>query len=451
MPFLKACNTMNFIPKNNRSRLAIKNIGASILIKGASILISFYLVPLTLGYLNQYEYGVWLTLSSILSWVYLLDIGLGNGLRNKLTEAIADNDMHLGKIYVSTTMFFMFIIVLVFYCAFLIAQKWLDWYSILNVDRSSIKNLNHIVTIVFAFVCIGFLFKIIGNIYMAYQKSAVNDLLALLGNLFSLIVIFICTKITDGSLFTVALIFSSIPALVYLVMLPVTFIIYPQIAPSLKTIKVRHFHSLISLGAKFMIVQIACVIIFMTSNLIISQLLGPEEVTPYNIANKLFSATTMAFTIIITPFWSAITDAYVKGENDWIIKTVKRLRTIWLVVSVLTILIVSFTPYIYQLWVGPDIHITYALSLLCAIYAIVQNWNNIFAYAINATGKLLVSLILAISQALLYIPLAVFLGKILGIYGIVIALCSVLLLSSIILPIQYNMIFRAKAKGVWDK
>ena len=106
--------------KNKRTKLAIKNIGVSLILKGASILISFILVPLTLDYLNSYEYGIWLTLNSVLSWIYLFDIGLGNGLRNRLTEALAAKNFELGKIYVSTTFFFMTLIVVAFYLLFLV-------------------------------------------------------------------------------------------------------------------------------------------------------------------------------------------------------------------------------------------------------------------------------------------------------------------------------------------
>ncbi|MCK7523619.1 MAG: hypothetical protein MZV64_41275 [Ignavibacteriales bacterium] len=60
------------------------------------------IVPVTLNYLGKTEYGIWLTLASILSWLINLDFGLGNGLRNKLAEALALNDIKLARIYVST-------------------------------------------------------------------------------------------------------------------------------------------------------------------------------------------------------------------------------------------------------------------------------------------------------------------------------------------------------------
>ena len=66
-----------------RSEKNKKNIVVSAGIKIADTMVHLLLVPLTLGYLNAYEYGIWLTLNSILAWINSFDIGLGNGLRNK--------------------------------------------------------------------------------------------------------------------------------------------------------------------------------------------------------------------------------------------------------------------------------------------------------------------------------------------------------------------------------
>ena len=62
-----------------------------------SVLINFLLVPLTLNYLNPTRYGIWLTLTSVINWVNVLDIGLGTGLRNKFAEALATNDDGLAR------------------------------------------------------------------------------------------------------------------------------------------------------------------------------------------------------------------------------------------------------------------------------------------------------------------------------------------------------------------
>lgn len=437
--------------KDARTKLAAKNIIASVFLKGGSILISFFLVPLTLGYLNEYEYGVWLTISSVLSWVYMFDIGLGNGLRNKLTEAIALGDKTLGKVYVSTTFFFMTLIVAGFYAVFLICQNFLDWYSILNVDPLLTANLGSIISVVFAFFCLSFIFRLVGNVFMAHQLPAVNELLAFLGNAISLIIIYVLTKTTAGSLYDVALTFSSVPAIVYALAIPLTFLRYREISPSVKYIRVGYFNSLVSIGFKFMVIQISCLIIFMTSNLIISRMFGPQDVTPYNIANRLFSLLSVGFTIIITPFWSAVTEAYTKGETGWIAQNVTRLRRIWLLTCLLGALIVALSPLIYELWVGKEVAIPAALSVACCLYALIQNWNNIYSYTINGIGRLTVSLICSIVSAVVYIPLAVLLGNRFGLVGVVAALCLSLSVGSIVQPIQYAKLIKGKATGIWVK
>lgn len=230
MTFISNILKRFFRQGDSRTLLMKKNIIASFLLKGGSIIVSFLLVPMTLGYLNPYEYGIWLTLNSVLSWVYLLDIGLGNGLRNKLAEARAKGDMQLGKIYVSTTFFFMTLIIVVFYGLFLIGQNFLDWYSILNVDPAKVDNLGSIVTVVMAFFCLSFVFKLIGNVYMAWQLPAMNDLLAFVGSLISLVIIFILTKTSSGSLFDVAMTFSAIPAVVYAIAIPISFVYLKEIS-----------------------------------------------------------------------------------------------------------------------------------------------------------------------------------------------------------------------------
>lgn len=425
-----------------RSSRAVKNVFASMFFRGGSILISLLLVPLTLSYLNQYEYGIWLTLSSVLTWVYVLDIGLGNGLRNKLSEALALDDKALAKTYVSTTFFALLFIIIGIYLLFAILQHWLDWSAILNVDPSKVGDLNSIVNIVFAFFCCNFVFKIVGNIYMAYQLSAINDLFTLLGNLLSIVLIYLCTIWTSGSLAKVAYIFSGAPVVVLLIAFPVTFLRYKEIAPSFSFVRLKYLKELMSLGGQFFIIQIACIILFMTSNLIISRLFGPEEVTPYNIAFKYFSLVTIGFTIIVTPIWSAITEAYTLGDMAWIRNITKKLLWIWLASVGITLIMLLCASPIYTWWVGEEIEIPFTLSLICGIYVCISNWNNVFSYIINGIGKIRLQLYSSVIASLLFIPLALILGRTWGIPGVVGAMCVCLLFSTVLLPVQFVYIIK---------
>ena len=114
-----------------------------------------------------------------------------------------------------------------------------------------------------------------------------------------------------------------------------------------------------------------------------------------------------------------MTEAYTKGETGWIAQNVTRLRRIWLLTCLLGALIVALSPLIYELWVGEEVAIPAALSVACCLYALIQNWNNIYSYTINGIGRLTVSLICSIVSAVVYIPLAVLLGNRFGLVGVV--------------------------------
>ena len=90
------------ISKKRSSRLQ-KNILASFVAKGWSAVIVLLSVPVTLNCLGEYNNGVWLTISSIMLWIDQLDIGLGNGMRNKLAAYLAHGEDERARMLVSST------------------------------------------------------------------------------------------------------------------------------------------------------------------------------------------------------------------------------------------------------------------------------------------------------------------------------------------------------------
>ena len=122
-----------FTKGQDRSIKIKKNILASIKIKGLSILISLVLVPLTINYVNPTQYGIWLTLSSIVAWFSFFDIGLTHGLRNKFAEAKAKGEDNLAQILVSTNYAILAIIFSVVWISFISNNNFLDWTQILKI------------------------------------------------------------------------------------------------------------------------------------------------------------------------------------------------------------------------------------------------------------------------------------------------------------------------------
>jgi len=444
---------LNIITKGHeRSVNAKKNILASLIIKGCSILISLFLVPLTIHYLNPTRYGIWLTLSSIIGWLGFFDIGFGNGLRNKFAQSIAMGKHEQARVYVSTTYAILSIIIASVLILFFLINPFLDWSRILNTPGSMSGELSILALIVFVFFCLQFVLQLITTVLTANQQPAKASLFNLIGSLFSLTVIFILTKTTSGNLLYLGAAFGFAPILV-LGISSIWFYSheYRKYAPSFKFVKFGYARDLMSLGIKFFVLQIAAVIIYQTSNIIIAQLFGPAQVTPYNIAYKYFSIIPMGFGIIMMPFWSAFTEAWTKNDIGWIKNTIKKLKFIWVLMSIAAILMLIFSNFIYRMWVGKEIAVPLGISVVMAAYVILNAWCGIYSQFLNGVGKIKLQLYSGLLGALINIPLAIYLGRHLGISGVVLSTFLIAIISAIWSPVQYFKLINNKAKGIWNE
>ena len=437
---------------HSRTALIKKNIAGSFVIKGVSVLASVLLVPLTIHYVDQERYGLWLTIASIVGWISFFDIGFGNGLRNKLAESKANNDYSLCKAYVSTTYFFIALISFVLLIAFNFCIPYIDWTGLLNVSSGLDHELKVIIHIVFSLFCIQFVLKIISTIIIAYQEPAKAALIDMVAQVVSLVSIFFLAKFADSSLFYLSLCYSLSPVLV-LAAASLYFFRgkFRMIAPSFKCIDVGIARDILSLGLKFFVLQIAVVVIYQVTNVIISNVVGPVAVTEYNIAYKYFSVSFMFFSIIITPFWSAFTDAYTQNDYPWMVRIYHKLYRLTVVIMVGIVFMQLVSPFVYRLWVGKTVTVSYWVSFWISIFMMLNVWNNLHAFIINGIGKVKVQLYVYLIGTAGSIPLALYLGRLWGVQGIVLASIIFSLLPAVLLKIQVSKILGRRAKGIWNK
>lgn len=445
----------NYLNKGHeRSVKTKKNIVASILIKILSIGISFVLIPLALNYLNPTKYGIWLTLTSIIGWFGFFDLGLGNGLRNKLAEALAKNDMASAKIYISTSYAVLSIIIGIVYLIFFLIFPHLNWTKILNTPPEMSEEIHKLIFIVFSFFCLQFIIKHISVILKADQKSAISGGINTIASLLSLIFVFVLTKTTNGSL-----LWLSIAVSVANIIAPLFVTVwyfgsdYKHLTPSIKHVKFKYAKGLMSLGFMFFIMQFAALIVFSTDSYIIAQLFGPEAVTPYNIAFKYFSIITMGFSIITTPFWTAYTDAYHKHDYEWIKRITNKQVKFWGLSAIGVVIMLVCEKWFYHIWIGDKVTIPFSLSLTMAIWVLISSWTSIFGNFLSGVEKIRLSLIHSIIMIFLNVPLSIFLAKTLGMgpTGVMLATCLCVLPQVFLHPIQYKKIINKTASGLWGK
>ena len=271
-----------------------------------------------------------------------------------------------------------------------------------------VNDLDRILMVTVFFVCAYiFIFKLIGNIYMGLQLPAVSNMLIATGQTLMFIGTFSVYKSGSHSLLHIAMVNTLSPLLVYLLAYPYTFFFrFPRLRPAISLVNLREAREVISMGVQFFVLQISGVVLFMTSNILISKLFTPSMVTPYQIAYRYFSIMLVAFTVICMPFWNATTDAYERGDLQWIHRATRKLRLMTVGIFVSMIVMILLSNFVYSVWIGQGITIDICMSITVAIYIFILIYSMRYSYFINGIGKLRLQLIFSVTAAILFIPLA---------------------------------------------
>jgi O-antigen/teichoic acid export membrane protein len=443
----------SFFTKGDARTLVVKkNVAFSFLFKGGSILISLILVPLTINYITPLHYGIWLTLSSLIGWFGFFDVGLGNGLKNKLSEAISRGDHFLAKSYVSTTYAVMSIIGASLLTIFILLNFFIDWAKILNAPESMSHELGLVAFVFFFIFSIQFVIQLINVVCFAKQNTMITSLIGFLGNLLAFAIIFVLTRTVEGSLLALCLAIGTAPVIIYICFSIFLYrTVYKEFSPNFRYAKFKYVKDIIGLGFKFFIIQLGLIFYYNADNIIIAQVVGPTAVTPYNIAYKYFAVITMISGIIMTPLWPAFTEANIKGDFVWIKAMVMKLQKICLMVFSLSMVMLVLSPFAYKLWVGDKVQVPFTLSIVLAIYTSLNTYRTVFCYYANAVGKVNVQLIIVLASGLINIPMGIYLGKHLGATGVILSTTILCVICGVIEIIQYRKLISGKANGIWNK
>jgi O-antigen/teichoic acid export membrane protein len=429
-----------------------RNIVYTFLIRGLSVLIGFMLLPLTINYLNATQYGIWVTIASLVAWINTFDIGLSNGLRNKLAHSLALGEHDAVQHDISTTYALLCGIAAAVFVVFYGVGLFFNWNWLLRVPATVQFDIWPVLVITLASFCIQFILQPVNSILIAMHQPFKASLILLLGQALTYVLIWVLSVFTRGNLYLLVLVASGSPVLVLLLANIYLFATsLKAFVPRLKNVLLLNAKSLMNVSAAFFFIQIGALILYETDNIVISRILGPQEVTTFNIPFKYFSVINIVFYIIITPYWSAFTDAYAREDFGWIRGSIRKMRKLWAAAAVLAFVLYLFSGIVYRLWIGKGIAVPNMLSLSMAVYAILQTWMVIHAYLLNGVGKLRVQLILVIATGIINVPLSIFLIKQVGLPGTVLANIIVMLVTNVFITWQCKLIMANKATGIWAK
>lgn len=368
------------------SRNVVLNMVNTLLVKGGALVIALLTTPEYMRYFNNKSVlGVWYTMLSILTWVLYFDLGIGNGLRNKLVESIASGNIKKQKEYVSSAYIFLSFVAAALAVILLVICRFINWNVVFNVSEVDISRqlLTSAVMIVLSGIICQFVLRLISSIMYAIQKAFIPNLMSLITNTMVLLFVFIANRTGNNNriillswVYFVASILPMFVATLYVFLFPLRSI-RPNIHCYQKDCAIEVFKT----GSGFLILQIAGMMIGNSFVVyLISVLLGAASVVEFNVYYKIFSNAFMLFTILMTPIWSAITKAMATGRFEWIKRMLKKLRFALIAIFFAQFSVVPIMQTVFDIWLGDQ---TIPADLMIQLVFILNN-GIMMLYQLNA-------------------------------------------------------------------
>lgn len=397
-----------------------RNSIMSMIYKIMSTGVSFISAPLLLYCLGEEKYGAWASILSLISWVYYCELGIGNGLRNKLASSLAVDDNKSPRKYVAISYV---LISGVSALVFLIALIGIRFFDIAGFFGLSFldENVNLCIAIALFFACINFVMSLANNILYAIQKASLVNLFNLVAQVLFVILLSIYAATGIRLLLFMALGEGVSQLLKNLIETIFVFKKNPNLRFTLKDIQKSYSKDILSFGLQMFLVQIAALILNTTDNLVISKLFGTAAVTPYSFCYKYFNMIEILYVALITPLLSAYTAAYIRKDCDWILKSLKKNGGLYVLFALGTIVAALIFKPFATFWLRKELLFDNKMIFCTALYFIILMFNHVFSTFVTGISKIKETMITTVIGTILNIPVSIFLARKvgLGVTGII--------------------------------
>lgn len=430
---------------SRRSSVVAKNVVGSFVVQGAALILALFTLPAYIRFFeNQLILGVWFTVLSVISWILNLDLGIGNGLRNRLVVALAKNDRAGARRYISSAYVIALGIVLFLGLSVAVSFRFIDWNGFLGVPTEVIEGgvLAETATIATIGILVQFALRLIVSVLYALQMSAVTGLVNLANSAGMLLVVLTMTSGSNSEklilLAKASVVSTNLPLLVASVVVFST--ILRDCSPRVGLFDGPLAWDVAKEGGKFFGLQVSYMLIVNTDAFLISRFAGPQYVVDYQIYSRFFFLFSSVFILALAPVWSAVTQAFAQGDLDWIERLYLRMRRMAFAALIGILSLWVSLQWLVDLWLGSNsIVVNMGYSLLFAVLSAEMIWIGVLSSVVNGLGRLRVQLLSYGIGALIKLPVALMATQGLASWvGIILATAIALLPYSILQPIRLN-------------
>ncbi len=422
---------------------------SAVLSKGVVLLVSVITVPLTVHYLGAEMYGIWITISTTIALLVVLDLGIANTLTNLISEAYANDDREQAARYATTAFWMMILVAVVLAAVGLVLLPHITWGSLFHVhDPKVIRAISHAIVAAYLVFLVSLPAGLAAKMLGGYQEVRSANIFAAIGSILSLIAIFAVVTLRGSLPVLVLTYMGSLVGANVLCLLWLWLHHKPWLTPWPRYMDRSVVRRLMQTGGEFFLIQIAGLIVFNSDNLVITHYLGPAAVTPYSVAWRLANYAA-ALQMITTPaLWPAYAEAAARGDMAWVRKTFQRVMIATMTLVFLSCIAVMFYGRtIIRHWAGQAAVPSQSLIVMMCLWVIISTFMNNTSCVLVALNKTRLQAWASVAAAGANIAATIWLVQRIGVVGVIVGtIASYLLILVIPQTWQASRVLQAVSK-----
>lgn len=433
----------------SRLKLAVYASSANIISSLLAFAITLLAVSLTIGYLGEERFGIWMTIASISSMLSFMDFGVGNGMVSQIARSNVAHDRRALGLTATRGLLTLATIGFVVGAALLLANMAFPLINILKIEsaeaRTDAQQLILLFIVLFALnIPLGGLFKIMQGLQRGWIVYTTRSCASAL----SLMLIYVLAQQEAPPVYLLMATYG-VTVLAPLALLPLCMKLglltrhANRDWPSAR----KEYRSLVNFGGLFLILQLGIMVGWGSDAFIISALTSVSAVAQFAIVQRLFQVVSIPMNILNTPLWGAYADAHAHGDSAFIRKTLTISLLGTLVLSSILSAGLYFTAdWIMKYWLDGHIDVSSELILAFAVWKVFQSVGHSFSMALNGMHIVKVQVVSVLLLCALAIPLKLVYTPEYGAIGVVWSTVAAYGVSTVLF---YLVIFRRHIFNGW--
>jgi O-antigen/teichoic acid export membrane protein len=389
--------------------------------RSVSLAASLVTVRLTLDYLGQERYGMWMTISSTITMFGIADFGMSNGLINHVATALGKGDRTTARKVISSALGILTLIALAMGALLLVLYPFLNLARLFNVHSPlALREAAPTFLALAGCFLVSLPLGVIRGTQNGMQDGALTNLWVLTGTIASLLCLLGVMHLHGG----LPLLVLGLTAPPLIALLVNGFFMFTSgkrdLIPSPKVMDWATCQNLLHTGGLLFVIQVAIAIGMQSDNIVIAQIMGASAVALYAVPAKLFNTVNSILIMLSASLWPAYAEALARNDRAWIRRTFRRV-TIAGTISTVVIAggLVLFGRQIIAAWVGPKLVVSESVLLVFGLQCIVYAYLQPVGFLLNGLSRYRIQAWCAALMAILNLALSILFVKHFGILGAV--------------------------------